>query len=327
MGKEKQGLKPDIVVKNYWRNNEQFADFFNAVLFDGEQVIKPDELEDMDTEESSVLEHKEYAESIGASRDNVKIRKKSTTYDVELLILGIEGQESIHYAMPMRVMGYDYGTYKKQYDDNAAKYKNEKGISRDEYLSRMKKTDKFVPVITVVIYYGEKPWDGAISLHGMLNISKAMEPFVNDYKMHLVEARKNNLKLHNINNRDLFNLLEILLDKRGKVNETREKAINYAKEHEVEKTVIMTVAGAANCKMDYDMIAGKGDADMCTVFEETRAEGKAEGRAEGRAEEIIETGYEFGLSEEDILTRLQKKLNISLQKAQEYISMFGKQTI
>ncbi len=323
MGKEKQGLKPDIVVKNYWRNNEQFADFFNAVLFDGEQVIKPDELEDMDTEESSVLEHKEYAESIGASRDNVKIRKKSTTYDVELLILGIEGQESIHYAMPMRVMGYDYGTYKKQYDDNAAKYKNAKEISRDEYLSRMKKTDKFVPVITIVIYYGEKPWDGAISLHGMLNIPKAMEPFVNDYKMHLVEARKNNLKLHNINNRDLFNLLGILLDKRGKVNEAREKAINYAKEHEVEKTVIMTVAGAANCKMDYDMITGKGDADMCTVFEETRAEGKAE----GRAEEIIETGYEFGLSEEDILTRLQKKLNISLQKAQEYLSMFGKQTV
>lgn len=327
MGKEKQKLKPDIVVKNYWHNNEQFADFFNAVLFDGEQMIKPDELEDMDTEESSVLEHKEYAESIGASRDNVKIRKKSTTYDVELLILGIEGQESIHYAMPMRVMGYDYGTYKKQYDDNAQKCKNAKEISRDEYLSKMKKTDKFIPVITIVIYYGEKPWDGALSLHGMLNIPKAMEPFVNDYKMHLVEARKNNLKLHNINNQDLFNLLEILLDRRGRLNETREKAIKYAKEHDVEKTVIMTVAGAANCKMDYDMIVGKGDADMCTVFEETRAEGKAEGKVEGEAKGIIETGYEFGLSEEDILTRLQKKLNISLQKAQEYISMFGKAAI
>ena len=75
MGKKKQELKPDIVVKNYWRNNEQFADFFNAVLFDGEQIIKADELEDIDTEESSILEHKEYAESIGAARDNVKIRK------------------------------------------------------------------------------------------------------------------------------------------------------------------------------------------------------------------------------------------------------------
>ena len=58
-----------------------------------------------------------------------------------------------------------------------------------------------------------------------------------------------------------------------------------------------------------------------------RAEGKAEGKAEGRAEEIVETGYEFGLSERDILERLQKKLNISLQKAQEYLQIYGKQTI
>ena len=49
--------------------------------------------------------------------------------------------------------------------------------------------------------------------------------------------------------------------------------------------------------------------------------------SEGRAEEIIETGYEFGLSEQDILERLQKKLSISLQKAQEYLLMFGKQTV
>ena len=40
---------------------------------------------------------------------------------------------------------------------------------------------------------------------------------------------------------------------------------------------------------------------------------KETGIAEGRAEEIIETGYEFGLSEQDILERLQKKLSISLQ--------------
>ena len=328
MGKKKQELKPDIVVKNYWRNNEQFADFFNAVLFDGEQIIKADELEDIDTEESSILEHKEYAESIGAARDNVKIRKKSTIYNVEMVILGIEGQERIHYAMPMRVMGYDYGTYKKQYDDNAAKYKSANGMSSDEYMSKMKKTDKFIPVITIVVYYGENPWDGALSLHEMLNIPKEVEPFVNDYKMHLIEARKNNLKLHNINNIDLFNLLEILLNKDEKLKETKEKAIQYASEHDVDKSVIMTVAGAANCKMDYDMIAGKGSVDMCTVFEETRFEGRLEGRLEGklegRAEEIIETGHEFGLSEEEILIRLQKKLDVSLQKAQEYFKMFSK---
>ncbi len=60
---------------------------------------------------------------------------------------------------------------------------------------------------------------------------------------------------------------------------------------------------------------------------EGREEGRVEGRSEGRAEEIIETGYEFGLSEQDILERLQKKLSISLQKAQEYLLLFGKRTV
>lgn len=87
----------------------------------------------------------------------------------------------------------------------------------------MKKTDKFIPVITIVIYYGEKPWDGAVSLHGMLNIPKAMETFVNDYKIHLVEAGKNNLVLHNVNNQDLFNLLEILLSRSGRTDGKKKK--------------------------------------------------------------------------------------------------------
>ena len=60
---------------------------------------------------------------------------------------------------------------------------------------------------------------------------------------------------------------------------------------------------------------------------EGRIEGKIEGKIEGRAEEIIETGHEFGLSETDILGRLQNKLDISLQAAQEYLLRFGKQTV
>ena len=76
--------------------------------------------------------------------------------------------------MPMRVMGYDYDTYKKQYDSNAKKYKTAEDMEEDEFLSRMKKTDKLLPVITIVVYYGEKPWDGAKTLHEMLDILEEM---------------------------------------------------------------------------------------------------------------------------------------------------------
>ena len=48
---------------------------------------------------------------------------------------------------------------------------------------------------------------------------------------------------------------------------------------------------------------------------------REEGRIEGSAKEIVEMGLEFGLSESEILSRLQKKLNIKLGKARE---LFGK---
>lgn len=323
MKKKIQDLRPDTILKNYWSDNEQFADLFNAVLFNGEQVIKAEELKDVDTEGSIVLEHRDYAESIKASRNTIKIHKTSSVHGVQFVLLGMEHQERIHYAMPMRVMGYDYSSYKKQYDSNAKKYKAASGLEEDEYLSGMKKTDKFAPVITVVVYYGEKPWDGATSLHEMLNIPEKMKAFVNDYRMKLVEARENDLTLHNVNNQDLFHLLEMMLDKRIARNEAKEKVIQYSREHKVDRTVIMAVAGAANVTLDYNALAQRGDVDMCTLFEEERLEGKEEGKAEG----IIDTCLELGFSEEDILNRLQKKLNISLQTAQKYLSMFGKQAV
>lgn len=35
----------DAVLKQWLRNKSRFADLFNAVIFDGRQVIKPEELE------------------------------------------------------------------------------------------------------------------------------------------------------------------------------------------------------------------------------------------------------------------------------------------
>lgn len=49
----KNKIKTDTILKNFWRDNTRFADLFNAVLFDGNSVIKPDELEEADMEISS----------------------------------------------------------------------------------------------------------------------------------------------------------------------------------------------------------------------------------------------------------------------------------
>ena len=55
--------------------------------------------------------------------------------------------------------------------------------------------------------------------------------------------------------------------------------------------------------------------------------GMEKGMEIGKAEGIIETGLDFGLSEGELLKRLQDKLSITFESAQEYLEKFGKQTV
>ncbi len=84
----------------------------------------------------------------------------------------------------------------------------------------------------------------------------------------------------------------------------------------------MAVAAAMNAKLDYNKLEA-GEGRMCTVFDEIEKEGEVKGRAFG----IIEICLEFGLSESDILNRLQKKLEVSLEEAQDYFAKYKKREV
>ena len=89
--------------------------------------------------------------------------------------------------------------------------------------------------------------------------------------------------------------------------------------------VVMTVAGEANCKLDYNALDRKGDADMCTVFEETRMEGRIEGRTEGRIEGIIKMLKKYNESDETIINELIVELGISEEIAKEYLDKYNQE--
>ncbi len=47
----------------------------------------------------------------------------------------------------------------------------------------------------------------------------------------------------------------------------------------------------------------------------------------GEAKVMIEMGQEFGLNDSEILTRLQDKLGLSLERVESYLKMYGKQFV
>ena len=47
--------KSNIAVKTWLKNKKRFADLYNGVVFRGEQVILPEELEEVDSESSIIM--------------------------------------------------------------------------------------------------------------------------------------------------------------------------------------------------------------------------------------------------------------------------------
>ena len=80
---EKNKIKPDTILKNFWRDNRHFADLFNAVFFKGEQVLKlsKKDVRKADSqirqkEVSNMLSMISYAEEKGEKRGEKRGEKK-----------------------------------------------------------------------------------------------------------------------------------------------------------------------------------------------------------------------------------------------------------
>ena len=302
----KDKVKPDSADKVYWRQNETFADLFNAYLYNGEQVIKSEELEELDTDTSDVVEIGEVKESIRGARDVIKIAKKYN--GVEYVLLAIENQEGIHYAMPIRVMGYDHYSYNKQYNDRKNYYKKSNiKLKDDEFLSGIRKTDKFLPVITLVLYYGEKDWDGPKSLYDMLVIPDRIKSFVGNYPINIIQMRDSHLLFHNQYNVDLFTVMSIVYDNGKTMDQKIQELRQYESDRNIDEKVIDVIVATTNLQVNKKKV---GERKMCTFWDELRESGKNEGKIEGKREAQCEA-----------IHNIMESLNLSMEQAMDVLKI------
>lgn len=191
--------RKDIVTKNYMRVNEIFADAFNYLLYDGEPIIHSENLKEIDTTEIALISEKGQTQkkpkAIQRYRDVLKKAVMKQDGEMIYLLLGIENQTEVHYAMPVRNLIYDALQYGKQVNDISARHKrtNRKDtkIPVSEYLSGFYKEDKIIPVITLVIHFGTDPWDGPESLHEMMDVNdKRILNYIPDYRIHLIDPAR-----------------------------------------------------------------------------------------------------------------------------------------
>ena len=171
----------DIALKDFFSDNKVYASVFNDFLFK-EDLIYPDELEPIDTAYQETVIAKAKPEKIYRYRDCLRRTKYG-----HLLIVGIENQDKIHYAMAVRKMLYDALSYSSELGIYGSKDVDKTEWTVDERLSNVPRGVKVTPVITVVFYTGENRWDGAKSLHDMMDIDDKIKPFVPDYPLYVID--------------------------------------------------------------------------------------------------------------------------------------------
>lgn len=280
--------KKDTVTKAFMRENTVFADAFNYLIFNGKKVIQPERLQELDTTElvQLIVKGKNTKnESVQKYRDILKAAVIMEDENADYLLLGIENQTEIHYAMPVRNMIYDALQYGNQVAAIAAQnVKEKKAPTRAEFLSGFYKADKLRPVITLVLHFGADPWDVATSLHEMMDFPlEEMRTFIQDYKIHLIDPaalEPDELEKFSTSLREVLGCIKYSKDK--------EKLSSFIRNN----TRMMLEINAARViqaitNITLDLSEEVEEVDMCKAIDDMMQDSREEGKAEGRTEGIL----------------------------------------
>lgn len=288
----------DLAQNEYFKDKLRFADVCNGILFQGRTVIRPEELQE---KESDIIFYKSKEQLSEIIADTIMMWNGMC-----INLVGIESQTKVDYRMVFRLMKEEALFYDKQWDENAREWARSREATKEvNYAwSPVGKEARFVPVLLLVIYFGiDKKWDGARCLYDMLDMNKDVEPYISNYKMNLFDFHDcSDFSVFKTENRLLFETL-------ASCNTKKEMyAFMKAHEDEYEEWDVLTT------KLMCDLLGLKHD----KIMKKMMKEGISVCRA---MEELMEDAIEEGREMERILSvrNLCKNLRISVEQAMDVL--------
>ena len=156
----------DSACRTFLSNDVSFASFINAVLFEGEQLIHPENLVYYENDTAFIINDLKRAEDKKRRRDIVVKSDINGIY----CILGVEHQSSVDQAMVVRCTIYEMLEYLKQLENKEYK--------------------RLVPQIMVAFYTGPKKWNVPVKLSDYFEIPEELKKYFNDWKIILVDVKE-----------------------------------------------------------------------------------------------------------------------------------------
>ena len=188
--------------------------------------------------------------------------------------------------MPLRNMIYDALGYLKEYHEINERFKKKEGKkTSEEFLSGMGKEDRFHPIITIVIYYGDREWDGPYSLSNMMiEIPGGIKEIFSNYEMNLLQVK--NSEEYSFANNDVETVFQI---SRKIYEKDFDWIFNNYKDKDIKAELGIIIGKITDSNFIINQSSdGKEVVNMCTALEELRQQGVEEGKKEGRIEGKIE---------------------------------------
>ncbi len=326
----KNGHARNNISKKYLSDPQRFAEVCNNTLFDSHPVIEPSGLQELDTGELKIvgIGMKEL-QSVQKERDILKLYRNQFV----CALFGIENQSN-HYCMPLRCMVYDALNYEEQRRQIKKYHDRQKDLREDEFISGFAKTDRLIPVFTIVVYYGSEPWDGPCTLHEMLDLPKQLSCYkekLADYQMNLLDINHmENLEQYTGELKAFFGFLKYRADRAGLdafVQENRD----IFNELSYESLQAISIMGEVEDLQEYfgtmeaDTTDGKETVDMCKGWEDIKEFCRQEGMQKGIQQGIstlIRDNLDEGVTAERIIFKLQKYFSLTEEESLEYIRQY-----
>ncbi len=280
----------DIITKDYTDDCRIFADAFNQFIYKGKQVIDPEKLRPLD---STMVGVPYGAEGAGVLiqkfRDGLKYLTAMEDGEAVYLLMGLENQTEVNYAMPVKDMVYDALQYAAQVEKAAKSHREarkkakeigdksvqSKEITAGEYLSGFYKDDRLIPIITLVLYFNAGEWDGPMSLHDMMAVKNPeILALVADYRINLIAP--GSMSDEEIN-QFTTSLREVMMfikysEEPEKLNQILETDERFRDVDKKAATVIKTVTG-----MEFEVEEDEEKVDMCGALKGLLSDAKKEG--------------------------------------------------
>ena len=308
----------DLRQSDYFDSNIRFADAYNGILFHGQTMIKPEELEECDSVFTQLFPNHKGQKVIC---DKVKKWKGQ-----HLAILPLESQSQVDYRMVLRVMLEEVMAYEKQRKNSlvALKSAGKKLKKGSEFLSGMKKEQKFIPVIPLILYLGkDSKWDGATTLHEILEIDDELKPFVNNYKLNFYDYHnETDFSKFKTENKLLFKVLANR-DNKEKIEQIFE---NECDNYSIDSDTAKALVEMADLTIDIENIKieqnGKVEYKMCKAIDEIKQNARNDGYKSG-----MDDGYKSGMDAGYIagvkmsVKSLMETSNLTLEQALEKLKI------